>query len=396
MNKKDLSAFRRQFKTDSYCLKISELYIVYMKKDNQNILHAEHASFEMKSEAEQEIHLGNFRKILTGGLDSKLFELDFDGSIQENAGQAICLQLLNTEQTHFVDSCNALLKKLADHYSYDNDIVVSFAKGKYNKPAGRKGRGGIEDSLDGFDDTSFGFKFVLCTISKADDMKRGVYYSAASERFELSSSLDKEISFSAPLEGFVYPAIGDFGSDVNKLLYYTAKANIRNESFLENVLNCRYELTAKEEKERFEEILRRVCGDKIKPEILKNIYDAVNEKLETYAEDDEPVALGAVEVRNIFEESGIRDLNGFDDAFHQAAEKGFEFKAANLTGGNTCSMRINSSVADINVNLEDLSTVRQIINARGRKCLEIELGDDAEINGIPLETERPLQPHQNV
>ena len=186
----------------------------------------------------------------------------------------------------------------------------------------------------------------------------------------------------------MFPAIGDFGADVNKLLYYTAKANVRNETLLENVLNCRYELTAKEEKERFEEILRRVNGDKIRPEILKNVYDAVSEKLEAYEDDDEIITLDAAEIRDIFEESGVNDLSAFDDVFNQAAEKGFEFKASSLVGSSARSLKISSGVADINVSLEDLSAVRQVINARGRKCLEIELGDDAEINGIVLETEK--------
>ena len=387
MNKKDLSAFRRQFKTDSYCLNINDLYIAYMKKDNQNILYAEPVSFDMKSELEQEIILGNFKKVLSGGLNTKVFELDFDYSSGENDGQTMCRQLLQTEKTSFLESCNACLTKLAAHYSYETDIVITFAKGKYNKPAGKKGRGGIEDSLEGFDDTSYGFNFVVCTISKADDTKRGIYYSASSERFELSSSLNKDISFSAPLEGFLYPAIGDFGSDINKLLYYTAKANVRNEVLLENVLNCRYELTAKEEKERFEEILRRVNGDKVTPEILKNVYDAVNEKLEAYGDDEETITLEAAEIRDIFEESGISDLSSFDGIFEQAAEKGYKFNAANLSS-STRSLQINSGVSDISINLEDLSAVRQVINARGRKCLEIELADDAEINGIPLETEK--------
>ena len=332
--------------------------------------------------------MANFKKTLTGGLDSKIFELSFDTDQPENEGQALCRQLLTTEQTSFVDSCNAYIAKLAAHFTYDHDIVISFAKGQYNKPAGKKGRGGIEDSLDGFDDTSFGLKFVLCTISKADDTKRGIYYNAATERFEVSSSLNKEIHLASPIEGFMYPAIGDFGSDVNKLLYYTAKANVRNEVLLENVLNCRYELTAKEEKERFEEILRRVSGEKIKPEILKNVYDAVSEKLEAYQDDDEIVTLDAGEIRDIFEESGVSNLEGFEEAYSQAAEKGFEFKAASLTGSSARSLKITSGVADINVSLEDLSAVRQVINARGRKCLEIELGDDAEINGITLETEK--------
>ena len=86
MNKKDLSAFRRQFKSDSHSLKISMLYTAYVKKDNKYILHAEQAPFDMKGEAEQEIYLAGFKKLLTGGINTKLFELSFDDSAPRKRG----------------------------------------------------------------------------------------------------------------------------------------------------------------------------------------------------------------------------------------------------------------------------------------------------------------------
>ncbi len=387
MNKKDLSTFRRQFKTDSCSLKIKQLYTAYIKKENKTLLYAELASFERKSEAEQEIYLVGFKKLLTGGLNTKIFELPFDDSVPHNEGQALCRRLLSARGEDFAECCNAYIERLSNNYTYDSDIVVSFAGGKYSKPAGRKSRKGEEASLDGIDDTSFGYEFVLISVSRADDCKRGIYYSAATDRFELSSSLNKEVNLPAPIDGFIYPAIGDFGPDANKLLYYTAKANVRNEALLANVLNCRLDLTAREERERFDTLLRLVSGGKIKPEVLKNISSAVSEKLEADQEDGETVTLDAAELRDIFEESGIQDLSGFEDAFHQAAEEGYLFRAESLVGGSTRSVRISTGVSDINVELENLVCVRQVINARGRKCLEIELGGDAEINGIPLETE---------
>ncbi|SHI09645.1 protein of unknown function [Sporobacter termitidis DSM 10068] len=386
MNKKELSAFRRQFKADSYQLQLKQLYTAYIKKDNQNILYAELCSFDMKSETEQEIYLSNFKKLLTGGFNSKLFELSFDDGAPEGEGQARFRQLLGAEREAFADCCNKYIAQVAANFNYDSDVVISFASGKYNKPMGRRGRKGEEESLDGFDDTSFGFNFVLCSVCRADDVKRGIYYSASSEKFELNSALDKTVNFLSPVDGFMFPAFNDNCADINKLLYYTAKANVRNEALLENVLHCRYEPTAREEQEKFGEILRLVNGEKIKPELLKNIYEAVSEKIEAYADDGEQVTLDASELKDILEESGVADLEGFESAFNQAADEGFEFKAASLVSG-AAQMKINTGVGDIAVNLADLGSVRQVINARGRKCLQIELSDDAELNGMVLETE---------
>jgi hypothetical protein len=387
MNKKDFSALRRQFKTDNYQLELKLLYTVYMKKDNQNLLHAEFSSFNMKSEAEQEIYFGNFKKLLTGSLNSKIFELSFETDAPTGEGQDLCRELLDAKHDDFVECCNKYIAKFSLNYTYDSDIVISFVSGKYNKPTGRKSRKGEEESLGGFDDASYGFEFVMCSVSKADAAKCGIFYNAATERFDLNSPLDQSINFSAPIDGFMFPALSDNCSDINKLIYYTAKPNVLNEALLANVLYCTSEPTAKEEREKFEEIIRLVNGEKINTEIIKNIYDAVNEKLEAYDDASEPVTLDAAELRDIFEESGMKDLSGFEDAFSHTAEQGFEFKAASLVSGISRSLKISSGIADILVSLESLGSVKQVINAKGRKCLQIELDEDAEFNGMALETE---------
>lgn len=387
MNKKDLSALRRQFKTDSHYLELKQVYTVYMKKDNQNVLYAEASTFDMKSEAEQEIYLSNFKKLLTGGFNSKLFELGFNRNAPEGEGQTIYRELLGTEREAFVDACNRVVSKIQGHYNYDSDIVISFAGGKYNKPAGAKSRKGEEESFNGFDDTTYGFKFVMCSVSKADDTKKGIYYSASTERFELNSALDKTVTFMAPMEGFMFPAFTDNSADINKIVYYTGKANARNELFLENVLYCMPEPTVKEEQEKLEELIRLVSGEKIKPEIMKNIYDAIGELVASNEDPDETITLDSEELKDIFESSGIPNMDGFDDAFCQAADEHFVFKAASLVPGGSRSIKITSGVTDISVNTEDLGAIKQVINAKGRKCLQIELEDDAEINGLALETE---------
>jgi hypothetical protein len=387
MNKKDLSALRRQFKTDSHYLELSQLYTVYLKKDNQSVLYAEYAPFDMKSEGEQEIFLNSFKKLLTGELNAKIFELEFDDDAAEGAGRDMCRALLDSGREAFVECCNGVVSKIAGNFIYETDIVITFAAAKYNKPAGRKSRKGEEESLNGFDDTTYGFKFVMCAISKADSAKKGIYYSASTDRFELNSPLDKIVNFASPVEGFMFPAFIDNCSDINKVVYYSSKPNTRNEALLANVLCCKTAPTAKEEQERFEEILRLVNGEKIKPDIIKNIYDAIGEILEANGDSGEVVTLAADELRDIFEESGIKDLSGFDDAFNHAAEEGYAFKALSLIPGGSRSVKISSGVTDISVNLENLGAVKQVVNAKGRKCLQIELSEDAEINGIALETE---------
>lgn len=387
MNKKDLSSLRSQFKTDSNYLNLSQLYTVYIKKDNLNIIHSELTSLDMKDDAEKEIYLANFKKLLTGGLDSKVFEMPFDNEAYGSEGQDLCIELLNSDQESFTEICDKFISKIADNYEYETDMVISFVRGKYNKPVGKKSRRGEEESLDGFDETTYGFSFIMCSANKVDSAKRNIYFDASTRRLEMSSSLNKVISFQAPADGFMFPAFIGNCADVNKIIYYTSKSNLRNESLLSNVLNCKYELTAKEEQEMFEDIIRDVNGDTIKPEVIRDIYTVINERIEAQEESDTPVTLNSYEIRDIFQECGVNNLDKFEETFKQKTEEGFEFKAASVVPGSSKTIKISAGTAEISIAPDDLGVVRQVINSRGRKCLQIELSEDAAIGGFTLETE---------
>jgi hypothetical protein len=82
MNKKDLSNIRREFKLGSCMLPIKEIYSVYLKKDGGNIITRDLEYFERMEIEKRELYLNNFRKVLTGSLDSKIFELDFENTVQ--------------------------------------------------------------------------------------------------------------------------------------------------------------------------------------------------------------------------------------------------------------------------------------------------------------------------
>ena len=106
----------------------------------------------------------------------------------------------------------------------------------------------------------------------------------------------------------MFPAFSDNYADVNKVVYYTSKANLRNEALLSDVLCCGFEPTAKEEQEKFEEIIREVNGEKIKPQIIRDIYSVINERLEAQEETGSPVRLGVHELGTFFPNAASKTL----------------------------------------------------------------------------------------
>jgi hypothetical protein len=82
MNKKEIADIRKEFKLDSNLMKIQEIYTVYLKKDNvqidfEPVIHSEFDYFDRMDMDKKELFLGSFKKVLTGALDTKLFELNF-------------------------------------------------------------------------------------------------------------------------------------------------------------------------------------------------------------------------------------------------------------------------------------------------------------------------------
>ena len=78
MNKKDIANIRKQFKLDNDLMKIREIFNVYVKKESGEIYHHISQPFQMLEQEAQELFLQNFKKVLTGNLDTKLFELKFN------------------------------------------------------------------------------------------------------------------------------------------------------------------------------------------------------------------------------------------------------------------------------------------------------------------------------
>jgi len=77
MNKKDIANIRKQFKMNNDLLRITDMFNVYVMKESSDIFHYQSQPFGMLDQDQQELFLHNFKKLLAGNLDEKLFELKF-------------------------------------------------------------------------------------------------------------------------------------------------------------------------------------------------------------------------------------------------------------------------------------------------------------------------------
>lgn len=380
MNKKEISALRKEFKEDSYKMKLKEIYNIYVKKDDTNIIYSELNNFEAFETEKKEFYFNNFKKILSSSIDTKLFELDFNLDTDNETQKLLC-DIIKEDGVVNTENLDLIVNRIRDNFKYENDIMITLIKCDYMQ-SNKKFNKVAEEAVD---DTSNSYSFILCSINKIEFSKKALIYDFTNQKLATNSATEVIINLNSPLEGFVFPAFSDGYSNVNKIMYYTSKAKEMNLSFIEEVLNCKTKFTAEDEKEYFHNILATVVGDKVKPELIQDIYTQLNEKI---IESDEVQTVGVSELTQILNSNGVENTDKLEAAFDEICGSKYDFKVDNILPDiNAKSIRISNDKADIAITPKDLGTIRQIRNKNGKKCILIEITDDVVINGLKLETE---------
>ena len=389
MNKKELSDIRKEFKLDNGMIKIEEIYSVYLKKDNvqidfEPVIHSEFDYFDRMDVDKKELFIGNFKKVLTGAIDTKIFELDFQNVEDDDNTQKFLTNALKSKTKDEIElHINKIINKITANYRYETDIVVTFIKAEYYIGSSHK-HNDIDESIH---DSMNAFDFILSSVNKIDIPKRTLKFDYTDKEFKANSVLDSVINLNSPLEGFMFPSLSNGYSDFNKCVYYASKPKELNTYFIENVLNCGFKFTAEDEKNCFGDILKSIIGDKIKPELMQDIYANIYE-LAQQATDGETPILGVTDVKNILNNCGAEIISDVETAFEETCGSNYNFKTNNIVPEfNSKSIKITSEIANITLTPKDLNSIKQVRNKDGRRCLLIEIEDDIVIEGFKLETE---------
>lgn len=398
MNKKDLASFKRQLKNGGNVI-IDQICRFYIHSESKAIVHQESAYFAKLSETEQELYFQNFKKILTGGTDEKLFELPFkqeDGA----CGQSFLYRMLRagkdgtagadgkagTTEDDLESYAAQMIEKINETCSFEMDFVVNFIRCQFTaapKKVSVKDNyyaGGQEIDQDG----GYSMDFLLCSINRIQRAEAAVKFEFSRKQFSLSASLSELVDLKNPVEGFMFPTIAEGGADVNKVVYYSSRSNSRNLELIEQVLNADVSMTAEDEKERFDRLVSTVVGEKAKPELIKSIYESIDTLIQEEGLEEEPrVSLSFLE--KTLSESGV-DTTRYQEIAREIVPDASEFKAANIIPKfSKKSLVINTDTVSISISPKHLDLLRTVIDERGRKCIQIEVEDDVEINGILLQ-----------
>lgn len=383
LNKKDIANIRKEFKLDNYRMNIREIFNVYVKKESGEIYHHISQPFQMLEQEAQELFLTNFKKVLTGNLDTKLFQLKFKQDVEEST-QRILFNGLHMASTDWKESMLQIVEKMFSHSVYEFDTVVTFIRGEYRK-ATRK-RDMVTE--EGGDDETFSSHFILCSVNRTDQPKKALLFDYIEKEFKSNNAVDPIINLTSPLSGFMFPTFSDNSADVNHILYCSGKANQPDITFIEEVLHCEDIITAVEDKDSFELILKTVIGDEVDSKVISSVYEEIDKLVQENNEDEESEIespmLDYRDVERILTVSGVENVDTarVEHAFKAVvADETHEFKASSILPK---TVKIETKIATVSIDPKELGNVKYI-TFNGKQCLLLEVNEDVVVEGFRLE-----------
>lgn len=385
MIKKELAHIRKQFKLDHEMLKLFDILNVYIMKESSEIYHYECQSFALLDREKQELYMGNFKKLLTGELDQKLFELKFQDEAPEPSRVLLHQGLVTGDTEEWLNLMLMLVDKMLADHKYERDTVVTFVRGQYFRPTKLRN----EEAEESEKDEMFAHPFILCSVNSTVQQQKTLMFDYVERVFKYNVFVDPVIKLSSPEQGFFYPSVTDNYSDVNRILYCTGKPYDLNAHFIEQVLNAEKSVTAQEERAIFEDIVKEVAGEQLDAPTIARFYEEIHQVIETHQE-EEPPRLDYKDVERLLSVSGVENVTSekVERAFQNVVDdRNYELKASSVIPKFTSkSIKIETKVATISVSPQDLRYIRQV-NFQGKRCIMIEVDEDAVIEGFTLATE---------
>lgn len=385
MIKKELAHIRKQLKLDHDMLEIFNILNVYIMKESNEIYHYERQPFALLDREKQELYMANFKKLLTGELDQKMFELKFQEEAETPSQVLLHQGLVTGNPEEWQDLMLLLVEKMLADTKYERDTVITFVHGQYFKPTKIRN----EEAEESEKDEMFANPFILCSVNSTEQQRKTLMFDYVEREFKYNVFVDPIIKLNSPEQGFFYPSVTDNYSDMNRILYCTGKANEPNLHFIEHVLNAEKTVTAQEERAIFEEIVKEVAGDQLDASTIAHVYEEIHRVIETN-EEEEPPKLDYKDVERMLTVSGVENvtMEKVERAFQTVVDnKNYELKASSVIPKfNSKSIKIDTKIATISVSPQDLKYVRQV-NYQGKRCILIEVDEDAVIEGFTLSTE---------
>lgn len=372
MNKKEISEIRRQYVPER-CT-ISRICGCYVDAE-KNIKATMKEAFLSLPEDDAFKYFTIFKKTLSGTVGRNLVNLDFPLEEEHEGGHQEFLLKLRNSKLKDDALVEEFYNRIIDTFPFGENYYIILIHVAYDAP------GKATDGMEMYDASDNVFEYILCSLCPVHLSKPGLGYN------EVKNCIENRIQdwiVDQPMKGFLFPAFNDRYTDIHSMLYYTKNATVLQEDFLTNMFGCTsIPLDANSQRNAFNRLIIDTLGTDCSYNIIKNIHEILNDKIEEFKDTPEPLEIGKQDILQLFEDSGVPNsrIENFDQTYDETIGQHTTLLATNITNPKNFNIETPDVVVKVNPEATDLVET-QVIN--GRQCLVIAINDHLEVNGIDV------------
>lgn len=372
LNEKEIAEIRRRFNPQK--TNIIGVHGCYVN-ENREIVAEFNQPLAALTQDETESMLALLKKLLSGGLDRNLIDIEF--SNEQVLGGEEHKRLLKLRDSALCDEpeLKALFSDIIETVRVEGAYLILAAADNYDVFTYR------EDGKKDEDSTEL-FKYFLCGVFPVKMTKPQLSFAAFDNTFK---NIVANSVITAPLLGFMFPAFDDRAANIYNALFYTKDSAANNSEIIDRLFKAEPPMPAAEQRETFNSLLNGVTNDENNLEIIKNIQDEIGGMITEHKEsrEREPLAVSRDDICDILRSADMSDEKietfkaGFDESFGEKARLNpqnlVETKRLELTGADI-SIKINPERSEL--------VETRVID--GVKYILIRADEEIEVNGVPI------------
>lgn len=374
MNVKEIREIRRHFTTDDDLLIMNGVLTAVVDGEGELKTIASTPHYEI-SEIMSDVCFKTLKNVLNVKIGSKFTEYPFVANeYREGEYQSILYNFLNAKLKD--DEINQkFIRHITDNIQYTGPYTVIIGHCTYTI---------CKDSTLNYED----FNFIVAAICPLLFNGGGLAYDKSINNVfgytEAEDVSQKQYISKIPTDGFMFPVFSDRSVDINHVGYYTKSPKTLNLSIIENILGCKFTMSANDERSVFKQLVSGVFEDKLNYTILQSINNDISSYIAENKNSTDIVKLSKIKFRDILEYAlGFCDLNPetqltiFDKKYDDLCGN-YELSAINLVNKK---MKIQSNSitisADPNAEISMKNNNQIFVNIRI-------YDNDVQINGFDI------------
>ena len=328
---KEISEIRRHVRRDR--ANMMYLYGCYVN-DNKEIISTFRQGFGAMPENEADQFFALFKKCLSGSLGKNLIDIAFRTRQVAEGPEHKLLMTLRESRLKDEEALHVFYQKVIESVTIDGEYMILIGCDAYDVP---------------FKDDSFNsdevFQYLLCAICPVKRIKPALEYKTTEKEVHDSAIAQR---LSSPVLGFMFPAFDDRSTNIYNALLYTKDAGDNHDSFVSAVFNAMPFTPAEQQRQNFEALLGGALDDECSLEVIKAVYDDIDNRIMLHKEArvPEPLTISKEDIKSVLHAEGVSEekiarfsvnydsVFGFESEIHAKNlidQKKFEVKTPDVT-----------------------------------------------------------------